>query len=377
MRQKLAYLVTEDWYFLSHRLPMARAALKAGFDVHVLTKVSDGAAQIQAEGFGLHPLGWRRADKSPIQLGRSIADVRRLLAALAPSVLHNIALKPAFIGSLAAAGMREISVINSVNGLGSSYLAAGLVGTLKRQGLGRSLAPLLNRRKTLTIVQNPEDMAALLGFGVPQSRLQLIAGSGIDTVRLSALPEPPEPVVVTYVGRMLADKGLRSLMAAHRLLRERGVEVRLQLAGTPDPENASSISQSELEAWAKEPGVTWLGHVTDIGGLWAGSHIAVLASRREGLPLSLLEASACGRPMVATDVPGCREVVRHGETGLLVPLDDPAALAGAIAQLAGDAAMRKRMGLAARRRAESVFSAAAVGEQTAALYLGLAAGRFA
>jgi len=374
MRQKLAYLVTEDWYFLSHRLPMARAAREAGFDVHVLTRVESGRESIEAEGFRLHSIDWRRAEMSPIRLVGALMQVRRQLRAIAPTVLHNIALKPAFVGTLAASATMPMALVNSINGMGSGYLAKGMAGALKRQGIGRGLALLLNRPRTITIVQNPEDWAGLAGLGVPESRLRSIPGSGVDTVRLVPVPEPSGPITVAYVGRMLADKGLRSLIAAQRLLVEQGKPVQLLLAGTPDPDNSTSIPWAELEAWAREPGVTCLGHVADIPMLWARSHIAVLPSRREGLPLSLLEASACGRPMVATDVPGCREVVRDGETGLLTPLDDAPSLAAAIARLASDATLRQRMGAAARRRAETEFSVAVIATKTAELYRDLAIG---
>ena len=374
MRQKLAYLVTEDWYFLSHRLPMARAAREAGFDVHVLTRVESGRESIEAEGFRLHSIDWRRAEMSPIRLVGALMQVRRQLRAIAPTVLHNIALKPAFVGTLAASATMPMALVNSINGMGSGYLAKGMAGALKRQGIGRGLALLLNRPRTITIVQNPEDWAGLAGLGVPESRLRSIPGSGVDTVRLVPVPEPSGPITVAYVGRMLADKGLRSLIAAQRLLVEQGKPVQLLLAGTPDPDNSTSIPWAELEAWAREPGVTCLGHVADIPMLWARSHIAVLPSRREGLPLSLLEASACGRPMVATDVPGCREVVRDGETGLLTPLDDAPSLAAAIARLASDTTLRQRMGAAARRRAETEFSVAVIAAKTAELYRDLAIG---
>jgi glycosyltransferase involved in cell wall biosynthesis len=375
MGEKLAYLVTEDWYFLSHRLPMARAARDAGFAVHVLAREGSGRRAIEAEGFALHALSWKRAVLAPHRLVFEIAEVRKALAAIAPAVLHNIALKPAVIGTLASGGRGGPAIVNSINGLGSAYLAGGLLGAAKRQVLSRSLAMLLNRERSLTIVQNPEDFSALAGLGLPESRLRRIPGSGVDTERLQPQPEPlVGPVTVAYVGRMLADKGVRGLMAAHRQLRGRGVKIRLLLAGSPDPGNPTSIPTAELQTWAEEPGVTMLGHVTDIAGLWAQSHIAVLPSRREGLPLSLLEASACGRPMIATDVPGCREVVRDGETGLLVPLDDAPALAAAIARLAGDADLRARLGTAARRRAETEFSSAIIAAKTAELYREMAAG---
>jgi glycosyltransferase involved in cell wall biosynthesis len=158
------------------------------------------------------------------------------------------------------------------------------------------------------------------------------------------------------------------LIAAHRLLRGRGCDVILQIAGTPDPANPGSVSQAEAEAWRNEPGLHWLGHVGDIATFWARSHIAVLPSRREGLPKSLLEAAACGRPMIATDVPGCREVVVAGQTGLLVPPDDVEALADAIAKLATSAELRERYGAAARRLACERFASDKIGEQIVALY---------
>jgi glycosyltransferase involved in cell wall biosynthesis len=163
------------------------------------------------------------------------------------------------------------------------------------------------------------------------------------------------------------------LVAAHRLLRRKGVAVALLIAGTPDPANPASVSQAEAEAWGREPGVTWLGHVDDIATVWARAHMAVLPSRREGLPKSLLEAAACGRPMVATDVPGCREVAIQNETGLLVPPDDADALAAAIEQLAGSPDLRARFGRAARRLAEERFAADAIGRAVLGLYLRLVA----
>ena len=121
---------------------------------------------------------------------------------------------------------------------------------------------------------------------------------------------------------MLEDKGVGTLIALIGCCGT-GSDVELLIAGTPDPANPASVSNQEAASWGQKPGVTWLGHVDDISALWARAHIAVLPSRREGLPKSLLEAAACGRPMIATDVPGCREVVRPGETGVLVPDDDP------------------------------------------------------
>jgi glycosyltransferase involved in cell wall biosynthesis len=173
--------------------------------------------------------------------------------------------------------------------------------------------------------------------------------------------------VDAFVGRLLADKGIHTLVAAQRIVHQHA-DVRLLIAGLPDAANPASVTDQEALAFGREPGVTWLGHVDDIAGLWARSHVAVLPSRREGLPKSLLEAAACGRPMIATDVPGCREIVLPDRTGLLVPFDDAPALAGAILKLAAAPELRAQYGAAARRLAVERFSAEAIGQQTVELY---------
>jgi len=193
----------------------------------------------------------------------------------------------------------------------------------------------------------------------------------VDIERLRPMDEPAGTPTVAFVGRLLADKGIRDLVAAVRLLRSRGCIVNLLIAGDMDAANPTSVSAAELAAWTREPGIRWLGHVKDIAEVWANSNIAVLPSRREGLPMALLEAAACGRPMIATDVPGCREVVLSGKTGLIVPLDNPTALANAISQLASSPELRQSYGTAARRLAVEKFSAEAIGQQTVQLYRAL------
>lgn len=374
MPEKIAYVVTEEWAFLQHRLPMARAARDAGFEVHVLTRDNGRGSEIEAEGFHLHPLGWQRRRVSPMVVARDVAEVRRALARIRPDLVHNVAVKPAVIGSLACIGLlaesgNRMGVVNSIVGMGSAFLDPSLKGKAMRLGLRSTLGSLLNRPATRTIVQNPDDRDALIAAGVAPKNIVLVPGSGVDTDKLQPTPQPPSPPVrAAYVGRMLEDKGLRALIAAHRLLRERGTPIDLVLAGTPDDENPTSIPRAELEAWGREPGITWAGHVKDIPALWAASHIAVLPSRREGLPKSLLEAAACGRPMVATDAAGCREIAREGETGLLAPIDDAPRLADALARLAADPDMRRRMGARARELAETVFASRLIGPQTVAVY---------
>ena len=226
----------------------------------------------------------------------------------------------------------------------------------------------LNRRRAIGLVQNPDDREVLAELGVKPDHIALIPGSGIDADRFRPIPEPDGPVTVAFVGRMLDDKGVRTLIAAHRMLRGSNIACALLLAGTPDPANPASIPQTEVAGWGREQGVTWLGQVADIATVWRRAHIAVLPSRREGLPKSLLEAAACGRPLIATDVPGCREIVIHEKTGLLVPVDDPQALAAAILRLVRSSQQRIRFGVAARRLVDERFSADLVGKATVALY---------
>jgi glycosyltransferase involved in cell wall biosynthesis len=368
MAPRILYVVTEDWYFLSHRLPMARAAKQAGYEVHVATRLKSGKAAIEREGFVPHALTWSRGSLSPLGSFSAVIDLRRLLRVLAPDILHNISLKPVLLGTTASLGFSDIAVVNSLTGLGTLFIGEAGVSALARKAVRYALSRLLRRGRSKTVVQNPDDRAFVLGLGVPADSVVLIAGSGVDTHALTPLPEPPPPVTAAYVGRMLADKGVVTLIEAFALLAKRDVTLQLLLAGDTDKENPGSLAPEQLREFASLYGINWLGHVADIREVWARAHFAVLASRREGLPKSLLEAAACGRAMVATDAPGCREIAIAGETALTVKVDDVTALADAMAKLAGDAELRKRFGANARALVERKFSADAIGRETVELY---------
>jgi glycosyltransferase involved in cell wall biosynthesis len=363
---RLLYLVTEDWYFLSHRLPMARAARAAGYEVHVAARVANGAAAIAAEGFTLHPLRWRRGSLDPFHFLSLARDIRRLYRQVAPALGHHVAFAPSIIGSVAALGL-PVQRLNAMAGLGFVFTSRTPKAVAVRILIRWLMRWLMNRPRASVLVQNPDDRTALLSLGVRRDKIALIAGSGVDTGRLRPLPEPPPPVTVGYVGRLLADKGLRTLVKAQALLAQRGEPVRLLIAGEADPANPASIPPQEIDGWRRQPGIALLGH-TAVAEVWDKAHIAVLPSRREGLPLSLLEAAACGRPLVATDVPGCREVARDGVNALLVPPDDPEALADAIARLAHDGNLRARFGAAGRALVEDEFSSERIGREIVALY---------
>lgn len=363
----LVYLVTEDWYFLSHRLPMAREAQRAGYEVHVVTHVNKGAAAIEAEGFRLHAVVWRRGSISPLAFLSNIRAVRKVYRSIDPDLVHHVALQPTIVGSLAAAGLRCVR-LNALAGLGFAFTSDTAKARAVRPILRALLRHVLGHPRAAVLVQNPDDRAAVQSLGIAPEHIFVIPGSGVETDRLMPLPEPAGPLTAAFVGRLLDDKGLRTLVQAHEILARRAQPVRLLIAGDPDPANPVSIPPQEIAEWGRRPGIEVLGHVADIREVWRAAHIAVLPSRREGLPKSLLEAAACGRPIVATDVPGCREIARPNINALLVPPDNAPALADAIGRLAGDAGLRARFGAAGRHLVEAEFSAAHIGEAVVRLY---------
>lgn len=372
--RRLLYVANEDFAFLLNRLPMARAARDAGFEVHIATRVNKGAKAIEAEGFVLHPIPFQRGGLSPFAAIPTILALRRVETKIKPQIVHHSGLQCCVYGAIAAFG-QKFSQVNAITGLGYIFTSATWRTRLLKQGMKWILPWLLNRPRSLVLVQNPDDRSALEELGINQERMVLIPGSGVDTDALQPLPEPEGPITFGFAGRLLTDKGIRALVAAQRLLRNQGYDANLIIAGNPDPANPASILLEEVEEWSRRPGINWLGHIEDIRSLWRSCHFAVLPSHREGLPVSLLEAAACGRPMIATDAPGCREVVIHNQTGLLVPIEDPQALALAIMKLATSPILRARYGQAARELVVGKLSARIIGNSIVQLYDRLTLGR--
>src|ERR1700733_11714002 len=330
--QKLLYVVNEDWAFLLNRLPMARAAQKAGFEVHVATRVNDGARAIEAEGFTLHSIPLRRGGIPPLSAIPAILALRQINGRIKPDIAHHSGLQCCVFGSIAALG-RKFQYVSALTGMGYVFTSVTWRTRLLRTILKWLLPSLLSRPGNVVLVQNPDDRAALVDLGIPEASVVLIPGSGVDTDALQPLPEPDGPITYGFAGRLLTDKGIGALVAAHEIVRGQGLETNLLIAGNPDPANPASVSLQEVNEWAQRPGITWLGHVKDIASLWRQCHFAVLPSHREGLPGALMEAAACGRALIATDAPGCREITIEAQTGLLVPIENPQALAQAIAPL--------------------------------------------
>ena len=363
-RPRLLFVVTEDWYFCSHRLELARAAAAAGYEVHVATRITDHGERIRAQGMVLHPLLLGRRIGNPLA---EIAALSCLIRRVRPAIVHNVALKPAVFGSLAARLVGRAAVINAVSGLGYVFINRSGAAALLRPLMVAAMRFLFGGKRRHVIVQNRDDKAYFDQL-VDPARVHLVRGAGIDVTRFVPTPELPGVPVAAVVARLLWDKGIGELVEAARILKRQGIPLRIALVGKPDPANPRTVPQSQVTDWVAQGLVEWWGHRDDIAEVWRQAQIAVLPSYREGLPKALLEAAAAGRPLLTTDVPGCNELVRDDDNGLLVPVRSAPSLADALARLAADPALRARLGRRARQRAEEEFSSDQVIAQQLALY---------
>lgn len=371
-RPRLLLLVTEDWYFWSHRLDLARGARDAGMDVVVATRVQEHGARILREGFTLCPIGLLRRSRHPMREAWAILELVRLYRARRPDIVHHVAMKPVLYGSIAARVARVPGIVNAFAGLGRAFIADGSTDRRMRRLIGMGLRWALACPRSLALFQNQEDCERFVRDGLVRAgQACVIRGAGVDTTVYRPLPEPGGAPIVMLASRMLWDKGVGELVEAARLLRQQGVTARFVLAGRVDEDNPAAIPITQLESWHQEGVIEWWGYREDMPDVLASAALVVLPSYREGLPKSLLEAGACGRPIVATDVPGCREVVREGMNGLLVPARDAGSLAQAIAALLKDPERRRRMGALGREVVVREFGMERVVRETLALYEGL------
>jgi glycosyltransferase involved in cell wall biosynthesis len=367
-RRKILFLVTESWYFLSHRLDLARTCRDRGWEVVVATRVS-ADSPINEPGIRVVPLQMNRAGRHPLREVGTLVHLWRMLKTEKPDILHAVGLKPVLYGATVArfAGIKR--VVTALAGMGYIFMSASLRIAMIRIALVRWLRLALRRRGVWLVLQNGDDAKMLISGGVvARKQVRVVRGSGVDLDHYHPTPEPGGPPIFAVVSRMLADKGIREMVWAARELARHRIHARIWLVGDPDPDNPTSLTKADLTAWHAEGCVEWLGQQNDIRSIWQQAHVCVLPSYREGLPKALLEAAASGRPIITTDVPGCREVVRDGVDGLLIPMNDWCALAEAIARLAGDSELRHRMGANARARAEAEFGSVAIISQISELY---------
>ncbi len=367
--RQLLFVVTEDWYFVSHRLSLARAALAAGYRVSVATRVREHRSRIHEAGVDIIDVDFRRGGLNPLHDLRVLFALVALYRRLEPDLVHHVALKPVVLGSFAARWIRKTAVVNALGGLGFVFSSPSRKASALRPLVARCLRASLGGRKSRLIVQNDDDRTLLTQRRlVDASAVRLVPGVGVDLRQYPQTEPPPPPLLVVLPARMLKDKGVLEFVGAARALRAAGISARFALVGAPDPENPASVSRAEIDAWVQEGIIEDWGWRNDMPEVFRRANIVCLPSYREGLPKVLLEAAAAGRAVVATDVPGCRDAVRHGVTGLLVPMRDERSLAEAIRQLLLDEDQRNRFGANARTWAQSEFNEEKIIAQTLAVY---------
>ena len=350
---KIIFLVTEDWYFVSHRLQLGIAARKAGYEVVVITRCRDHAEAIRSAGLRILPLEMDRRGLSPLGLIREILQVVRIYLSERPDIVHHVALRPVLVGGIAARLVGVKTVVSALAGMGFLF-TDNRHDSLITKGLKFILPWLVGPGRA--IVQNSEDATLLTKCGVPQEKIRLVPGSGVNTEEYQPQSKESAPPVVMMASRLLLDKGVLEFVEAARLVNRSQKLARFVLVGEPDHNNPASVYELQIQQWVEDSAVEAWGRQEKMSEILPHATIFCLPSYREGMPKALLEAMACGLPCITTNAPGCRDAVWHEDNGLLVAIKDAEALAEAIKRLLQNPDERLRMGARGRERAETEFN---------------------
>lgn len=366
---RLVFVVNVDWFFLSHRLPIALRAQALGAQVTVMAGDTGQGHLIQGHGFDFVPLPIVRRGRTIRSEARTLWALLRAYKEIRPDLVHHVTLQPILYGSIAARVVcRRAAVVNAVAGLGYA-----LSLSTKKRGFERAvrhvLPHVLSRRGSIALFQNCSDRDYFVaGGGLRPEQTALIRGSGVDLDEFAPSPLPSGPPMVLFASRMLWSKGVGEFVEAATNIRRYCGEIRFVMAGESD-ENPESVTPAQLLEWQELGVVEWLGRVNDMASLIRQSSLVVLPTYYpEGVPKVLLEAAASARAIVATDTPGCREIVLHGHNGLLIPLQDPAALEKSIVLLLESRENLLRYGLRGRDLAASEFGVERVVSETHDIY---------
>jgi glycosyltransferase involved in cell wall biosynthesis len=369
MKPRLLFVVNTDWFFVSHRLPIAEAAIREGYEVHVACTISGAHRRIEAVGAVVHPLTLSRGGRGVVDTWREFKAIASLYESIRPDIVHLVTIKPVLLGGMAARWKQVPAVVAAISGLGFIFLSTGWKAEIRRLLAGVLYRLALAHPKIKVIFQNPDDCQAIQSFiELPETGIEMIRGSGVDLNVFKPLPRPLGTPIVLMASRLLKDKGVREFAEAAVMLKSRGVEVRCCLLGDTDPSNPSSLTQQELVDIQVSGCIELWGHRDHMEAILPLATVVVLPSYREGLPKVLLEAAACGRPVITCDTPGCREAIGAGRTGLLVPVRDSVALADAIQVLLVNDELCQQMGLEARAFAEKSFGIKYVVARHLAIY---------
>ena len=370
MSDRILFVDNRVKYVLSHRIPWLEGARAAGFDVHVTTLTAGDGSRIKDAGFPYHRISEKRRSNNPLHELQLIARLYRLYQRLQPDIIHQITLRSILYGGGASLLARKPAVVNGVTGLGYLFTEGDpKIRALRRAVLWALWALRLGRNQTY-LFQNPDDEHLFQRNRIAEpANSVLIKGSGVDTDQFDRRPMPSGPPVVLFPARMLWHKGVQEFVDAARMVKKRGSDARFVMVGNTDADNPAGVSAEQLKQWEREDVIEWWGYQEHMPDVFAQSHVVCLPSKyREGVPKVLIEAASCGRPILSTDMPGCREIVQNGENGILVPPADGEAVADAIIHLLEDADLRKKMGHRGRELVQKEFSVDHVVERTVDVY---------
>ncbi|WP_054343303.1 glycosyltransferase family 4 protein [Neptunomonas antarctica] len=365
---KIIFVVNSLEFFISHRLPIAITARDCGYTVHIASMGSVEVEKIKNYGFVHHRVPFTRRGQNPFVEFRAFIYLYRLFKDVQPDLVHLITIKPVLYGGIAARMARIKSVVVAITGLGTVFIAQTKMAIIRRRLI--SLMYNLAIGETATVIfQNLDDRNILLKFcRLKLKQVRIIKGSGVDLDSYRLSPQHQGVPVVVMAARLLRDKGVFEFIEAARILRLRSVPLKMRLIGEIDQGNPTSVSESEMELWRKEGVVELIDYSKNIPHQYAAANIVCLPSYREGLPKGLVEAAACGRAVITTDVPGCCDAIVPGVTGILVPVRNATALADAIQDLIERPLKRKKMGEAGRKLAEQEFGIKKIVEQHMNIY---------
>lgn len=373
INKKILYVVNVDWFFLSHRLPIALEALANGYDVHILTTITDGKEDLIRHGFTIHKFSGGRGVNRPIDVIKQFLEIRYTIKLVQPDLIHLVTVLPVLLGGINARFQSVKGVVVAISGLGTVFIANSWSAKIRRYIVERLYKLALNNPAAKVIFQNPYDRTLINDLvSLESNQLVMIPGSGVDLDIYSPRPLPGGRPIVMLAARLLREKGVFEFLHACEILKNdkelQSIEPRYVLVGKIDLENPSSLTSTEINEISNSGLVEVWGLKTDIPDILAQASIVVLPSYREGLPKILIEAAACGRPVIATDVPGCRDAIRENLTGLVVPVKDAQALSQAILELLNNPQKAQAMGKAGRKLAEEKFDVREVVRQHLAIY---------
>lgn len=370
---RLLFVVNADWFFVSHRLPLARACLELGYDVGLCAGESGHRAHIEREGIRFFDLPIDRGGTHPLKDARTGLSLLHTYRSFRPDLVHHVTIKPVLYGSLAARAAGVRGTVNAVSGLGYAFIPRErerAFNVALRTALRAAYRLALAGSATRVIFQNEDDRTTFVRAGlVPQTRTRLIRGSGVDLQHFRPAPLPDAPPLALVPARLLWDKGIGEFVTAAQTVKARHPRARFVLLGRIDPGNPAAIDERQIRDWVGQGLIEWwpaCSHA-EMPAQYHAAHVVVLPSYREGLPLALAEAAACGRAVITTDVPGCRDTVTEG-TGWLVPARDAHGLANALEAAFAHPAELVARGAAGRRLAEERFDVRKVVEQTLGTY---------